>query len=92
MGKKKKSNFDNFEGALYMKSLTMLSVNIDGFHVTSYQANFASHYTRHSHVGFLLALNNIGHTQKKCPVIFYLVHITIPDYKTDGQEQQHTLC
>ena len=73
-----------------MKSLTMPSVNIEGFHVTSYQANFASHYTCDSHVGFLLALSNIGH-KTKCPVIFYLVHITIPDYKTDGQEQHHTL-
>ena len=27
---------------------------IEGFHVTSYQANFASHPSRDRHVGFLL--------------------------------------
>ena len=27
---------------------------IEGFHVTSYQANYASHPTRDRHVGFLL--------------------------------------
>ena len=26
---------------------------IEGFHVTSFQANFASHHTRDRHVGFL---------------------------------------
>ena len=30
-------------------------VAIEGFHVTSYQANFASHHTCNHHVGFLLA-------------------------------------
>ena len=29
------------------------SCAIEGFHVTSYQANFASHPTRDRHVGFL---------------------------------------
>ena len=32
-------------------------LSIEGFHVTSYQANFASHHTRDRHVGFLLAWN-----------------------------------
>ena len=32
----------------------LLKNSIEGFHVTSYQANFASHPTRARHVGFLL--------------------------------------
>ena len=33
---------------------------IEGFHVTSYQANFASHHTRDRHVGFLFTWSAIG--------------------------------
>ena len=32
---------------------------IEGFHVTSYQANFASHHTCDRHVGFLAPLSGI---------------------------------
>ena len=35
-------------------------VRIEGFHVTSYQANFASPHTHNRHVGFLLAWHGIG--------------------------------
>ena len=56
-------------------------LQIEGFHVTSYQANFTSHYTRncHAHVGFLshsLALENTT----KSPRTFNLVHIIIPNW------------
>ena len=37
---------------------------IEGFHVTSYQANFASHHSRDRHVGFLLAWNGKGKHNK----------------------------
>ena len=53
--------------------------SIGGFHVTSYQANFASHPTRDRHVGFLLHGRVLENTTK-CLVTFYLVHITIPNY------------
>ena len=32
---------------------------VEGFHVTSYQANFATHDTRDHHVGFLTARDSI---------------------------------
>ena len=35
-------------------SVTFKAQAIEDFHVTSYQANFASHPTRDHHVGFLL--------------------------------------
>ena len=35
-----------------------------GFHVTSYQANFASHHTRDRHVGFLFTFEGIGKSNK----------------------------
>ena len=37
---------------------------IEGFHVTSYQANFASHHTRDGHVGFLFTWSGIGKYNK----------------------------
>ena len=41
-----------------------LSKPIEGFHVMSYQANFASHHTRDRHVGFLAPLSGIGKHNK----------------------------
>ena len=41
-----------------------LHINNKGFHVTSYQANFASYHTRDHHVGFLSALPGIGKHNK----------------------------
>ena len=36
----------------------------EGFHVTSYQTNFASHHTRNLHVGFLFTWSGIGKYKK----------------------------
>ena len=38
--------------------------NIEGFHVTSYQINFASHHTSDRHVGFLSTWDDIGKSNK----------------------------
>ena len=35
-----------------------------GFHVTSYQANFASHHTRNRHIGFLFTCKGIEKSNK----------------------------
>ena len=42
-------------------------LQIEGFHVTSYQANFTSHYTRncHAHVGLPFPQSGIGKHNKK---------------------------
>ena len=37
-----------------IKLLAIYFNSIEGFHMSSYQANFASHPTRDPHVGFLL--------------------------------------
>ena len=39
-------------------------LTIEGFNVTSYQANVASHHIRDRHVGFLLAWHGIGKYNK----------------------------
>ena len=44
-------------------SLTF-TIWIEGFHVMSYRANFASHHTRDSHVGFLCTRSGIGKYNK----------------------------
>ena len=64
---------------------------IGGFHVTSYQANFASHHTHNRHVGSLFACVVLGKATK-CSVTFYLVY-TIIYYKitTKWQEYQPTV-
>ena len=50
---------------------------IEGFHVTSYQANFASHHTRNRHVGFLFAGDGIGkHNKMFRYFLFSSYHIT----------------
>ena len=43
---------------------TITSDTIEGFHVMSYQANFASHHTHDRHVGFPLAWQAIGKHNK----------------------------
>ena len=44
---------------------------IEGFHVTLYQANFASHHTRNRHVGFLLAWHGQEKKQQQnFPLLF----------------------
>ena len=50
---------------------------IGGFHVTSYQANFASHRTRVRHVGFLFTSDGIGKSNKMFHYfLFSSFHIT----------------
>ena len=44
--------------------LVVHATPIESFHVTSYQANFESHHTRDSHVGFLLTQSGIGQYNK----------------------------
>ena len=39
---------------LFLTYCTLFVGSIEGFHVTSYQANFASYPSRDRHVGFLL--------------------------------------
>ena len=63
---------------------------IEGFHVTSYQTNFASHHTRDRHVGFLSAWHGIGNTTK-WPVTFHLVHTTTPNYQSEKNISTHTV-
>ena len=50
-----------------------------GFHVTSYQANFASHDTCDCHVDFLSAQDGIGKKQQNIHN-FFLVHTILPNY------------
>ena len=40
---------------------------MEGFHVTSYQADFTSHHTRDHHVGILLTRSSIGNYNKMSP-------------------------
>ena len=50
---------------------------IEGFYVSSYQANFASHHTRDRHVCFLSAQDGIGKKQQKFHYfLFSSYHIT----------------
>ena len=63
---------------------------IEGFHVTSYQANFASHRTFDRHVGFLRPWRGIG-KHKKMSETFYLAHTTIPNYNGVTRILAHTL-
>ena len=53
---------------------------VEGFHVTSYQTNFASHHIYDRHVGFLFTRSCIGRKPTKWQVTFDLVHTTIPNY------------
>ena len=62
---------------------------IEGFHVTSHQANFASHHTRNPHAGFLLAWQGIGkHNQMSHYLLF---HTTIPNYNRVTKILAHRL-
>ena len=60
--------------------------SIEGFHVTSFEAKFASHHTRDLHVGFLFARLCIGkHNKMSRTFLFSSYQIT-----TEWQEYQHT--
>ena len=53
------------------KTSNHLIFKIEGFHVTSYQANSASHLTRDRHVGFLSPQSGIGkYNQNYVPELF----------------------
>ena len=71
------------------KSVTTSAHIIESFHVTSYEANFASHHTCDCHVGFLLAWRGIG-KHNKMPHYFYLVHTTISNYNRVTKISTHT--
>ena len=47
----------------------------EGFHVTLYQAKFASHHTRDRHVGVLIPQSGLENT-RKCPRTFHFYHNT----------------
>ena len=50
---------------------------IKSFHVTSFQANFASHHTRDRHVGFLSPQSDIGkHNKMSQNFLFSSFHNT----------------
>ena len=63
---------------------------LEGFHVASYQAHFASHLTRDCHVGFLSPQSGIGKYNQMFQN-FYLVHISIPSYDRKTRILAHTL-
>ena len=57
-----------------VKSIQLSVTIIEGFHVTSYQANFASHHTHDRHVGF--PSHGIGkHNKMFCYFLFSSYHI-----------------
>ena len=66
--KKKFSDFVRKNKNSFFKRKSGISV--EGFHVTSYQANCASHHTRDSHVGFLFPQSGIGKHNKMSPELF----------------------
>ena len=55
-----------------------------------YTANFASNRTRDCYVGFFLAWHD-RETQQNCPVSFYLLHTTVPNYNRVTRILAHTL-
>ena len=56
---------------------------IESFHVTSYQANFATHHSCDRHVGFLFQRSGIGKHKRMCYKFIFLsssYHNIIPTY------------
>ena len=51
-------------------AMVIVTKSIEGFHVMSYQANFASHHTRDCHVGFLCTRRYLLVNMTKCPITF----------------------
>ena len=51
-------------GILFCRLVKSKENGIGGFHVTSYQANLASHHNRHRHFGFLFTCKGIGKSNK----------------------------
>ena len=72
------------------KKARLTAVIIEGFHVTSYQANFASHLTRDRHVGFLSPQSSIGKYNKMSQnFLFSSYHCT--NYNRVTRLLAHTL-
>ena len=64
-----------------------VKVTVEGFHVTSYQANFASHHTGNHHVGFLFPQHGIGKYNKlSCYLLFYS---SIPPYQIKTEHDKN---
>ena len=61
---RKCSFFKSLAMPLMSLQLEYCNVCIGGFHVTSCQANFASHHTHNRHVGFLFMCEGIGKSNK----------------------------
>ena len=67
LNRKSKWDFDPYTGIRVRDGEEMvleIKEHIEGFHVTSYLANCASHYTRNPHVGFLFPQSGIGKHNK----------------------------
>ena len=54
--------------------------------MTSYEANFESNHTRDGSSSHTAALENTT----KCPITFYLLHTTIPNYNLVTRLLEHT--
>ena len=59
----------------------MAAAAIEGFRVTLYQANFASHHTRNRHVDFHLAWSSIGKYNKM--FLYFLSTLIYPAHFED---------
>ena len=82
--KKKKK----WKSMLWNPPIQQVYDGIEGFHVTLYLANFASH-TRNHHVGFLFPWHGIGkHNKMSCYFLFRSYHHN--QITTEWQEFQHT--
>ena len=63
---------------------------IEGFHVTSYQSNFASHHVRDRHVGFLFARSGIGKYKKISRYFLFSSYHNTKLQLSDKNINQHT--
>ena len=72
--------WNNFFNVILTLVLSQYGRNtIEGLHVTSYQAKFASSHTCDRHVGFLFARDGIG--KHNCYFLFSSYHITYLQHK-----------
>ena len=63
---------------------------IESFHVTSYQANFASHHTRDRHVGFLSPQTGIGKYNKMSQNFLFISYHNTKLQPSDKDISTHT--
>ena len=56
--------------------------------MTSYQANFTNHHIRDHQVSFLFLRHSKLENTPKCPITFYLVHTTTPNYSRGTSKVQ----